>query len=279
MLKKGSYFPGQLRDENFILFIRRHWMAFLPWIIFVSLMILVPAILFIIYGAQVPDLFYGINRIYLIVGVSAYILIAMAVFLTAWIDYYLDVTVLNPEHLVDICQTGLFNRKVAEQSLLRVQDVSARMKGILQTFFRYGTVFVETAGDIPNFEMLNIPNPNRVANTILKQHEKLVEHSGLEARDFSVGVGLEPSKSHGKISTLSSKSSKEVIKSINPSSDSQKKGENIIQTQTQDIKKEMVTEKDSFSKKTIAKESKSSFSASKTKNQDGELKEGESIRL
>src|SRR3990167_4508371 len=162
MLKKGSYFSEQDHDEKVVLFIRRHWLAFLPWIVIIFMMILIPAILIIVYGSQVPELFFGTNRAFLIVGVGSYLLITLAVFLTAWTGYYLNVAIITPEHLVDIRQSGLFNRKVSEQSLLRVQDVSARITGIMQTFFRYGMVFVETAGEAPNFEMLNIPLPNKI---------------------------------------------------------------------------------------------------------------------
>lgn len=191
MFNKGNYFPGQSRDEKIILFIHRHWMSFLPWMFFIFLMIIIPVILISIFSIQNSSLFSGPDNEYLIIGVGAYALIVLAVFLTSWVDYYLDVTIVTPEHLVDIHQTGLFNRKISEQSLLRVQDVSAKIRGVLQTFFRYGTVFVETAGEAPNFEMHNIPNPNSVANIILKLHEEMVETSGFEDKDLSNGIGLE----------------------------------------------------------------------------------------
>ena len=191
MLPKGTYFADQKQNEQVVLFIRRHALSFLPWMVFISLMVILPIIFYynwkdFVFSALPPRDFN-----YAIIGVSAYYLIVIAVFLTAWIGYYLSVAIITPEHLVDIRQDGLFNRRISEQSLLRVQDVSAHMQGFLQTFFHYGTVFVETAGEAPNFVIPSIPYPNRVANTILKLHEEMVNRAGFEDKDLVSGVGLE----------------------------------------------------------------------------------------
>jgi len=190
MLQKGNYFKEQVREDQVVLFIRRHWLSFLFWIIALAIMILTPIIL----RFSLNEIYVNLSqntKAYFIVIISAYILITLAIFLTAWIGYYLNVVVITPEHLVDIRQSGLFNRRVSEQSLLRVQDVSAHMKGFLQTFFRYGTVLVETAGEAPNFEMPYISQPNRVANTILKLHEEMVKRAGFSKKDLAEGIGLE----------------------------------------------------------------------------------------
>ena len=190
MLQKGNYFKEQVREDQVVLFIRRHWLSFLFWIIALLIMIITPIIL----RFSLNEIYVNLSqntRAYFIVIISAYILITLAIFLTAWISYYLNVVVITPEHLVDIRQSGLFNRRVSEQSLLRVQDVSAHMKGFLQTFFRYGTVLVETAGEAPNFHMPYISQPNRVANTILKLHEEMVKKAGFSEKDLAEGIGLE----------------------------------------------------------------------------------------
>lgn len=194
MLSKGHYFPNQGKEEQIVLFIKRHWLSFMPWMIFIGLMMTTPIVMFFALRDVIIQSFDGPDRIYLIIGFSSYLLIAFAVFLTAWISYYLNVAIITPEHLVDIRQSGLFNRKVSEQSLLRVQDVSAHMSGFFQTIFNYGTVNVETAGEAPNFTMPSIPNPSHVTNTILKLHEELVKRSGYDQQDLAEGIGLESHK-------------------------------------------------------------------------------------
>jgi len=177
MLPRGSSFPHQTAHaEPVALFIRRHWFSFFTWGVLTLAMILAPIVAMAsVIGIASFTNFSRTQQTVLILGASAYYLFVLAVFLVAWIDYYLDVTILTERRLIDIHQSGLFNHRVSEQSLLRVQDVSVRVKGPLQTFFRFGTVYVETAGEAPNFVMQNLPDPNRVANKIIELHNRLID--------------------------------------------------------------------------------------------------------
>lgn len=208
MLTKGHYFPEQQRDEEVIKFTRRHWMSFVwPWgiilFIFFATCIVAIAVALIYNTEQVLSEAY---REYYIIGASVSLLVIAGLFLNAWINYYLDVTILTTNHLVDIRLEGLFNRRVSEQTLLRVQDVSSRMRGILQTFFRYGAVFVETAGEAPNFAMQNIPRPYKLANEIMRLHEELVErgefHKSLAEADGVIKLNKSKDDDNQKIIPL-----------------------------------------------------------------------------
>lgn len=204
-LTKGNYFPGQKRTERVVRFIRRHTVSYVPWVSSVVILCILPWILILIFNAvgfPIVETLYSYSNITFgekitnnitIIIFSIYYQFLIAYSLKMWIDYYLDVIFITPEHLVNIQQIGLLNHKVAEQSLLRVQDVTARISGFWQTFFRYGTVVVETAGDEPNFLMKDIPKPNDIANIVLKLHEEMVEHGGLED-ELMEGIGGERSK-------------------------------------------------------------------------------------
>lgn len=176
--RPSELFPGQLQDEEVLIFIRRHWMAFAPWVLILGLMVLIPPVVgYLLFRFQAFD--YSNNTV-LIVSIllgSMYLLIANAVFITAWIEHYLDVGVLTSERLIIIEQVGLFSRKVVELPLIRVQDVTAHMRGYVQTLLRYGTVVVESASDVPNFILKHVPRPYVVANTILLLHDKLAARS------------------------------------------------------------------------------------------------------
>jgi hypothetical protein len=175
MLEKTTYYPGQKSNEEIVLFIRRHWLGYIRWILLIVLMITLPTVVMIILLQNESIAYTPSNKHYFIVGISSYLYFIMAIFLTTWTDWYLDVTIVTKDHLINIKQSDLFNRSVSEQNLLRVQDVSSNMVGISQTYFRYGTVYVETAGEQPNFKMENIPKPHVVASTIMRLHEELTE--------------------------------------------------------------------------------------------------------
>lgn len=190
MLEKSNYYPGQNSKEEILHFIRRHWIAYVKWIIILTIMILSPIIITIILLNNNAIAITESNKYYFVIFFSLYSLLVMAVFITTWIDYYLDVTIITRQHLIHVRQIEIFNRIVSEQSLLRVQDVSSDMKGLYQTLFRFGTVYVETAGEQPNFRMTDIAKPHQVAKAIMEIHEELVEDHEL-GHEISEGIGMD----------------------------------------------------------------------------------------
>ncbi|MCX6806609.1 MAG: PH domain-containing protein [Candidatus Berkelbacteria bacterium] len=165
-------FPGQKDDEKVIVFLRKHWIVFLPIILLCLLLIIVPLVVFLIIRTNEIDLTEYRNLIFL--GFSAYVLIIIAFFLTRFIDYYLDIGIATDQRIVDIEQKGLFNRTISAQDLSRVQDVRAKKQGVFQTFFDFGDILIQTAGEAPNFIFLSVPKPNDAAQQILKLHHDVI---------------------------------------------------------------------------------------------------------
>lgn len=161
------------KGEKIILFLRRHWMALLPIFGAIFLLIAIPVVLIAIlyyYGLfswlQELDLVVSPTKI-VALFFSLYFLYLVFFFFVAWMQYYLDVTILTNRRIVDIQQINLFNRKVASTDLIYVQDVRSEVKGPLQRFFDYGTVVIQTAGKRANFILEDIPHPSAVARRIL----------------------------------------------------------------------------------------------------------------
>jgi uncharacterized membrane protein YdbT with pleckstrin-like domain len=75
--------------------------------------------------------------------------------------------IVTDQNLIQILQNGLFSRKVSRLSVSNVEDVSADQHGFLQTLFIYGTLTVETEGEMKNFVFPYCPNPNKYADQIL----------------------------------------------------------------------------------------------------------------
>lgn len=179
-LNPTEYYPGQQSKEEIVLFLRKHWWAYMKWGWIIALVSVVPWIFFAIMVAN--GVWYDIYNLsptmpyFLIIFISVYYLFTLALFVTTWIDYYLDVVIITKSTLVKIKQEGLFIRGVAEQNLLRVQDVTSETKGPIQNMLKFGTVCVETAGEQPNFNLSFIENPNFVADTIMRLHRELVEN-------------------------------------------------------------------------------------------------------
>lgn len=195
MEPKKTYFPGQKENEEIVLFIRRHWITFVPTLLITLMIIVVPVVVMTLiirgFHVELSSVIYN----YIILALSAFILFVLTFLIISWISYYFDVLIVTDERLVNIEQDGLFNRHISQLDLLRVQNVSTSVKGMFATFFNYGILDVQTAGDnskkkenLSDFTMEAMPNPQKIAETILDYNQRLIKkHAQEEAMTHGEG--------------------------------------------------------------------------------------------
>ncbi len=105
---------------------------------------------------------YGIGSLVLILILAlTAVVLALATFV-----YRRSQLVVTHTNITQVNQIGLFNRKISQLSLGDVEDVSAVQKGIFASLLKYGTVYVETAGEQANFHFDYCPDANYVAKQI-----------------------------------------------------------------------------------------------------------------
>lgn len=166
------HLPGaDLHEQNAAIH-RRHIFTLIPAIFVMGLVVLIPVGGYAYLKLMQPELIASNTNL------ALFILAASAFFLFGWLfsfvmfmDYWLDVFILTEKRLIDIDQTGLFSRTVAELRLYRIQDVTAQVKGFWQAIFDYGSVFIQTAGEIERFHFEKVPHPNKLAKDILELAE------------------------------------------------------------------------------------------------------------
>lgn len=185
--------PGSVDEEKIILFVRRHWASFLGQFLLSFLMLILPAVILIIIHFSAPNIYRGFTVNFIVLGLSIYYLIAITVAFVAWISFYYDIYIICRDELVDITQQGFFGRKISQLSMLRVQDVTSNIEGILPTLFAYGDVLVETAGEqSENFLIKSIPNPQEVASKVMELHNEIVEKEGRHKEILEAEGALAP---------------------------------------------------------------------------------------
>lgn len=184
------------KGKDIVIFARRHWVSFLGDIIMSVLLLIIPLVLILIALHFLPDTFHGKILNFIVFFGSAYYLVMLTLIFSAWISYYYDIYILTSDTIVDITQSGFFNRKISQLSLLRVQDVSSKVEGFFPTFFGFGDVLVETAGEkVETFLLKDIPNPQKFAAMVLEMHDVLIERESREGQ-IAEGEGfLVPKKS------------------------------------------------------------------------------------
>ena len=119
-----------------------------------------------------PNLLYGsISYPLIVLSISAYGLFIALFSFFSFIDYYLDIWLITSERIIDVRQEGFFSRTVAELKLSQIQDVASEQHGLWQFIFKFGYVYVQTAGEVQRFAFSQIPHPERIRDTIIKLAE------------------------------------------------------------------------------------------------------------
>lgn len=161
--------PGKLPGEKIIKIIRKDLFVLLGKFMLVLFLAGLPALVGLMLLNFYPNLLEGeISYPLIALAVSGYSLFIWLFLFFSFIDYYLDVWLITNERIIDIRQEGFFSRTVAELKLFQIQDVTSELKGFFKFVFRYGDVYVQTAGEVQRFVFRQIPHPEEIRDTIIK---------------------------------------------------------------------------------------------------------------
>lgn len=109
----------------------------------------------------------------------SYYLIILVLFYRSFLDYYLDIWIVTNKRIINIEQQDLFHRTISEVRLSKVQDVTSESKGFFPTFFDYGQVYVQSAGETPRIIFEEVPKPQYIAKVVgdlVRTHRGNGEH-------------------------------------------------------------------------------------------------------
>lgn len=81
--------------------------------------------------------------------------------------YWVNEIIFTNRSVTQVLQIGIFNKKISELSVADIEDVTAERSGIFPTFFNFGTLKIETAGEQNNFIFKYCPMPDAYASTLL----------------------------------------------------------------------------------------------------------------
>jgi uncharacterized membrane protein YdbT with pleckstrin-like domain len=148
-------FPGQHDSEEVELVFRRHISVIRMQLVLSLVIVLVTSIPTILWPLQSWSLWFWL------VGIA----VAAIYFFYYWIGWYYSVYIITNERIIEIRQKGLFNRRVSEFGLDKVQNINYHIQGIEAVILRFGDITVQTyVGDLV---MRSIHHP-------VKVHEQLV---------------------------------------------------------------------------------------------------------
>ncbi len=154
----NNFFLQSLKEgEEAIAIVHKHWVK------------LAPAILRAVIAGIIPSFFI---KFILSSQTATFIYLAFLGVLVlyvaySWIVYYFDVFIITDQRVIDIQQTGIFQRSVAEAPMNRIQDVTYAVGGFFATLFNYGKVTVRTASN-NELTMKDVSNPEEIQEIIVE---------------------------------------------------------------------------------------------------------------
>lgn len=134
-------------NEKILIVLHRHWIVVIAKIaviifLFLFSLIIIPVLISMDVVTKEwvgPALFFFVM----------YLMLILLMIFIIWINYYLDSWIITTDRVIDIDQKSLFYREVSEFMLDRVEDVTVEIPGMIATFFRYGNIRIQTAGEKP----------------------------------------------------------------------------------------------------------------------------------
>lgn len=156
--------PGP--NETTVAIFRKHpyflWIAAIKYIVLAIL----PAITFPYVTNMGIDLTTYAMPLYF-----AFLAVLWVMFFIEWTNFMLDTWILTSQRLVDVEQLSLFSRQVSTLSLDRIQDITIREIGFMDTFLGIGTVFIQTAGEMDEFRISGAKDPAHVKDIIMQTYQ------------------------------------------------------------------------------------------------------------
>lgn len=167
-------FETKEEEEKVVLLLRRHLITNVGWIVMTIAMILAPMV---ITRFLILDFLPG-N--YKFIAVLGWYMITTAYTLEQFLDWYFNVYIVTTERVIDIDFVNLIYKEVSDADINKIQDVTYKMGGVIRTMFNYGTVLIQTAGEVENFDFEDVPNPTKVTSILqdLRLEEEREDHPG-----------------------------------------------------------------------------------------------------
>lgn len=168
----GVRFETQEPEESVILFLRQHLIVNLGWVLIALLLLFAPVLVF-------PRLLDVINesflvpRGYVLIGTLLWYLGTFGFILAKFLGWFFNIYIVTNERVIDIDFFYLLYKRFSQAELNKIQDISYDSGGVFATFFNYGNVTIETAGEAPNLEFDKVPFPEKVVETIRGLTEKI----------------------------------------------------------------------------------------------------------
>lgn len=148
------------------LFVRRHIVTNIPWIVTTIVLFLIPPLIQILLTVTNTTTFVLPGN-FILIFILFYYLIAFTYAFINFLDWFFNIIIISNTEIIDIDYKDVVFHDVAATNVNLVEDVNYVQVGFIRSLFNFGDLFVQTAGGKENIEAYAIPQPARIARIIL----------------------------------------------------------------------------------------------------------------
>lgn len=171
---ENVFFDSQHKDEKVLLLLRRHPITQLPWILISIVLILLPNIFNSIGLLDfLPANFQFAARL-------GWYLLVIGYILESYLTWFYNVFIITDERVIDVDFINLLHKNISAAKIDSIEDITSVMSGIMSSIFNYGTVKIQTAAAIVEFDFEDVPQPAKVTSFL---NEMLLEEEREQAEN------------------------------------------------------------------------------------------------
>jgi hypothetical protein len=153
-------YESQESDEKIILFLRRHFVTNVGWIIMTFCLAIIPFFAFNIFSfASIPFNF----QLMIVIG---WYLLTFANAFERFLSWFFNIHIVTNERIIDVNFPSILYKDISECRIENVEDLSSKIGGFIRSFLNYGDVLIQTAGTLPEISFEAIPNPDKAVEII-----------------------------------------------------------------------------------------------------------------
>lgn len=163
------FFASQHFEEKVLLLLRRHPVTQLGWIATAFLLLLVP----FLFSAIGLLTFLPAN--YQFAGMVGWYLLVIGFSLESFLSWFYNVYIITDERVIDVDFYNLLYKNISSAKIDNIEDITTEAGGVLASVFNFGTVKIQTAGSVTEFEFEDVPQPAKVTaflNELLLEEER-----------------------------------------------------------------------------------------------------------
>lgn len=157
---------GKNITTNIRLFVRRHIVTNLPWIVTTIVLLLIPFLLQIIVSLSGMS-FATLPGNFVTVFLLMYYLITLIYAFISFLDWFYNIILITNTEIIDVDYSDVVYHNVAATKVSLIEDVNYTQLGFIRGLFNFGDLFVQTAGGHENIEALAIPQPAKITRIVL----------------------------------------------------------------------------------------------------------------